>query len=181
MKIIQEIGAKQFPLQWANLADYRESIAYRKEVYLKDNENPVYDLINLFYNLFDKYKSNILVYNESWWDFTLETWDFKRDIYDYSVKNKSKESVDYILMLKDSEMREGYSGSCKCENWNVFLRIILSCIISGKAIYSPIFYNEKENFFFYFHHTGSIGIYYEEENETIIDILNSARLKYLLV
>ena len=57
---------------------------------------------------------------------------------------------------------------------------MIPCIVFHEAPYSHIFYNEIENFFFYFHHTGSIGLYYEEESETMLNILNLAEMEYLV-
>lgn len=180
MNIIRVVEPKEFPLKWANFNNYPESKAYKKEVYLKEFDNIVNGLIELFYNLFDNYKTNLYVYNDSWWDFTLDTWDFQNNTHDYSLDNKSKEVIDYLSMLKNSGIEKGYSGVCDCLNWTNFLQIILPCIVSHQAIYSPIFYNAKENFFFYFHHTGSIGLYYEKESNAILNILNLANKKYLI-
>jgi hypothetical protein len=58
------------------------------------------------------------------------------------------------------------------------LLIILKCIVSHQAPYSPIFYDEVNDFFFYFHHSGSIGLYYKIENETIKNILENASDEY---
>jgi hypothetical protein len=77
-------------------------------------------------------------------------------------------------MLKASEIEVGYSGSCSCEDWDNYLSIILKCILSGRAPYSPIFYNEENQFFFYFHHSGSIGFYYKKESDVIKKILARA-------
>lgn len=180
MKVIQKIENKRFPLKWANLNNYPESHAYKKEIYLKNEDNISEELINLFFNLFHKYESNILIYNDSWWDFTIDTWDYNNEIYDYNLKNKSKETIDYLLMLSSSYINKGYSGICMCHDWKIFLETIMPCIISVKALYSPIFFNEKENFFFYFHHSGSIGFYYEKENENILDFIDIAEKKYLV-
>lgn len=180
MKTINVTGCKEFPLKWANLNNYTESKAYRKEIYLKNDVNIIDGLLDLFYSLFNKYKTDILIYDSSWWDFTLETWNFQIDTYDYSIENKSKEAMDYLQMLYNSKIEKGYSGVCECLDWEKFLQIILPCIISHKAPYSPIFFNVKEDFFFYFHYSGSIGIYYEKNNNAISQILNCAKVKYLI-
>lgn len=178
MNIIRETDQKNFPLKWANLKNYPKSKAYRKEIYLKNDNNLTDGLIELFYNLFNKYQTDILIYDNSWWDFTLETWNCQMDAYDYSVENKSKETKNYLQMLCDSSIKKGYSGVCECLDWERFLQIILPCIVSHMAPYSHIFYNERESFFFYFHHTGSIGFYYHDENEEIKSILGLAASDY---
>ncbi|SBV94009.1 conserved hypothetical protein [uncultured Dysgonomonas sp.] len=180
MRIIRETGQKKFPLKWANLKNYPKSKAYRKEIYLKNDNDLVVELKGLFYNLFDKYKTDILIYDSSWWNFTLDTWNIQNNTYDYSVENKSKETKGYLSMLGNSEIEKGYSGVCECLDWEKYLQIVIPCIVFHEAPYSHIFYNEIENFFFYFHHTGSIGLYYEEESETMLNILNLAEMEYLV-
>ena len=104
-----------------------------------------------------------------------------RLVYDYDIKNKSKETVSYLNMLSESGIEKGYMGVCKCIHWREFLQAIIPCITSHKALYSPIFYSEKENFFFYFHHSGSIGLYYKKQTVTIMEVLTKAKQKYLML
>jgi hypothetical protein len=118
----------------------------------------VEELISLFYTLFGNLKNNLLIYNKSWWDFCLDTWDPNTDGYNCDLKDKSEESREYLEMLKESGIEIGYTGCCKCEYWDKYLPIILKCITSHIAPYSPRFCDVENEFFFYFHHTGSIGI-----------------------
>lgn len=134
----------------------------------------------MFYTLFQGIKNDIKVYNHSWWDFCLDTWNPNADEYDYELKGKSSETKDYLIMLTESSIEHGYSGTCSCNNWDKFLVIALACVVTHQAPYSPIFYNEKNDFFFYFHHTGSIGFYYKVRNETVAKILAIAKHKYLV-
>ena len=156
MKILEKDANKKFPFDWVNLDYLPESNGGKREIYLQDNVNITEGLIFMFYLLFRSTKNNIQIYNSSWWDFCLDTWD----------SNKADETKDYLKILYESHIEYGYSGSCNCFNWDRFLHVTLRCIITHKAPYSPIFYEDRNDFFFYFHHSGSIGIYYKNNNET---------------
>jgi hypothetical protein len=171
MKAILKEEIKDFPFDWANLNSYRESSSYRKEIYLKDHNSMIEGLIFLFYSLFGHAKNRFIIYNKSWWDFCLDSWDFNKDEYNYDLESKSAETQEYLKILKESEIQVNYSGCCICMDWDRFLFVVLKCIISHKAPYSPLFCDVEEEYFFYFHHTGSIGIYYKNENDAIKEIL----------
>ncbi|HEX7847221.1 MAG TPA: hypothetical protein VF476_15580 [Chitinophagaceae bacterium] len=174
MKIINKITHNNFPFDWVNLDLYSESKAGKKEIYLIKNEDLVEELIILFYTLFNGGKG-IYVYNDAWGDFCLDTWNASKDTYDYDLEGKSDETREYITMLKVAGVEIEYSGSCECLNWDKFLHIVLKCIVSQLAPFSPIFYDEKNDFFFYFHHSGSIGIYYTKKNKEINRIFEIAK------
>ena len=178
MRVLEEIQQSDLPLKWADLKKYRNSDSFRKEIYLTDDSDIVEGLIILFQTLFGKPKKDLLVYDKSWWNFCLDTWNIHTDQYDYDPDTKSKETQEYLKMLKASYIELGYSGCCKCNDWNTYLVIILKCIVSHQAPYSPIFFDEVNDFFFYFHHSGSIGLYYKIENETIKNILENASKEY---
>jgi hypothetical protein len=120
------------------------------------------------------------VYNKSWWDFCLDTWNIDTDEYNYELKNKSEESLAYIELLIASGIYTGYSGCCKCNDWGSFLPIILDCVTSHIAPYSPRFCDVENEFFFYFHHTGSIGLYYKKDNDVIKGILEIAGNEFVV-
>jgi hypothetical protein len=178
MKTLDEIKNKKFPLTWANLDSYSESKGSKVEIYLVDKNNLIEGLLLMFYTLFGNVKSNIKLYSPSWWDFCLDTWDVKEDKYDYGLDGKSVESKDYLMMLKESAIDIDYSGICICNDWENFLKIILTCIIAHKAPYSHIFYDEECSYFFYFHHSGSIGFYYKIQNEVVENVLSIANNEY---
>jgi len=180
MIILENIHQADFPLKWADLNSYRNSDSFRKEIYLKDDGNIIEELIFLFYTLFGKLKENLIIYDKSWWDFCLDTWNADKDQYDYEIDTKSKETQEYLKMLKISSIELGFSGCCKCKDWDTFLPIILRCIVSHQAPYSPIFCDAVNDFFFYFHYSGSIGLYYKNENNTIKELLENASDKYTL-
>ena len=87
----------------------------------------------------------------------------------------------YLKMLTDAGIPPEYSGSMECLNWDEFLSIILRCVVSHAAPYSPVFYSEADQLFFYLHHTGSIGLYYEKETTLISEILETAAEQYEIV
>lgn len=176
-EILKE-AIKDFPFDWANLNSYRQSSGYRKEVYLKDQINLNKGLMSLFDSLFGHTKNKLVIYNKSWWDFCLDTWDFNVEEYNYDLEGKSIETQEYLKILKESKIEADYSGCCTCINWDRFLSVVLDCIISHKAPYSPLFCNIENEYFFYFHHTGSIGIYYKKENDAIKKILLKALDEY---
>jgi hypothetical protein len=178
MKILDKIENQNFPLAWVNLDSYRESEGHKIEIYLTENEDLVVGLILMFYTLFRTIKNSIEIYSPSWWDYCLDTWDPNKDKYDYEMQGKSDETKDYLIMLKESSIELGYAGICRCNDWDKFLAVILTCLVNHKAPYSPIFYDRENDFFFYFHHTGSIGLYYKSENDKIVKILYSAKEEY---
>jgi hypothetical protein len=178
MNILEKIDDKDFPFKWMNLNSLVQSTGIKKEIYLENQDAVVEELIYMFYFLFKNLKEDIRVYNESWWDYCLDTWDPNKDEYNYNLIGKSDETRKYLALLMDSGIEVGYSGTCACNDWDKFLHTILNCLVNHVAPFSPIFYNIKNNFFFYFHHTASIGIYYEKENSEINRILAAAKLEY---
>lgn len=180
VKVLNKLGSQDLPLKWVNLDYLPDSKGYKIEIYLKDEHLLSEGLILMFHTLFQNVLEDIRVYNTSWWDFCLDTWDFNSDNHNYELEGKSIESTEYLIMLQKSNIDEGYSGICKCENWDKFLSVILACILTHQAPFSPIFYNEKNDFFFYFHHTGSIGFYFKSENEEISKMLHIAEKNYEL-
>lgn len=178
MKLIEQIYVTGFPLKWAYLEYYPDSKGERKEIMLTGERDRVEGLVILFFTLFGSLKENIRIYSDAWWDFCLDTWNPKKDEYDYEPEEKSTETGAYLQMLKDADLPADYSGSCTCLDWERFLLITLRCIVSHQAPYSPVFYSQKDNFFFYFHHSGSIGFYYEHNNAVVTKIINTAMEEY---
>ena len=178
MKSLQKVENSDFPFSWVNIDYYPDSMGKKKEIYLINNKEVLDDLILLFYSLFTSVKENLKIYSPSWWDYCLDTWDPIKDEYNYTLNGKSKETIEYLSLLYDSCIDIGYSGSCVCLNWDKFLYIMLLCLVNHKAPYSPIFYDKENNFFFYFHDSGSIGFYYKELNETVNLILRKANNEY---
>ncbi|RYU91263.1 hypothetical protein EWM62_04805 [Mucilaginibacter terrigena] len=181
MQIIQTITDISFPFDWINLTYLPESDAKRVEIYLADDEEPVMGLTNMFATLFSDLKQNILVFNNSWGDFCLDTWNIHRGLYNYDLQGKSIETQKYLTMLKDSEIPTYYKGACEVQSWEGFLSVIVPCITNHVAPYSPIFFSKKYDIVFYFHYTGSIGLYYRNEGDEINELLKIAEAKYNVV
>lgn len=179
--MIIQLSQTDLPLSWANLKPYSESKAFRKEIYTHAESNEEEELAMLFHHLFGPLKDGINIYDSSWWDVCLGTWDVQKDTYDYSPEGKSPETAAYLTMLADADIPPDYSGCVQCLHWDEFLTIILRCVISHAAPYSPIFYSEADQLFFYFHHTGSIGLYHEKESEVVKGILERAAERYEIV
>ena len=180
MKKILTKSNIHFPFAWVDLDHYPSSNANRVEIYIKEQSDLKENLKILFYDFFENIKDDIYVYNRSWGDFTLDTWNIDTDTYDYSFLNKPAMTANYLQLLQDSNIVYSYSGSCQCHNWDIFLSITLSCIVTHLAPYSPIFYYSKNNFFFYFHHSGSIGLYFKEEDEIMSKIMKLALENYIV-
>ncbi|MEB0262201.1 MULTISPECIES: hypothetical protein [unclassified Mucilaginibacter] len=178
MQTLETVTDISFPFDWVNLTSFRESDAKRVEIYLADSDKPVAGLIIMFTTLFSGIEHDILVYSKSWWGFCLDTWDIHADIYNYDLENKSIETQGYLAMLCEAEIPGNYEGVCKVKNWEMFLSTILPCITNQIAPYSPIFFSKHHNIFFYFHHTGSIGLYYRDEGNEMNKLLKIAEAKY---
>lgn len=181
MVIIQLLSQPDFPLSWANLEYYPESKAFRKEIYTHAENKEFEEMAMLFHQLFGAMKDRINIYASSWWDLCLGTWDMQNDTFDYSPKGKSPETAAYLTMLADAGIPPDCSGCVQCLHWDKFLTIILRCVVSHAAPYSPILYSEADQLFFHFHHTGSIGLYYEKESEVVKGILERAAERYEIV
>ena len=175
MKIIEPIHESRLPFKWLNLDYLPNSNCIRKEIYLNEDINVSENLAILFYSLFGNLKDKLIVSNGFWGDFCLDSWNPNTNGSNYSLKNKSTETLSYLKALKDSEIEYNYDGNCKCLNWDKFLSIILPCIINHKAPFSPLIYCVEEEFVFYFHHTGSIGFLYKHNNNVVNEVLAMAK------
>jgi hypothetical protein len=166
--------------EWINFDFFPKSNGIGKEIYLKNEENSIEDLIILFYAMFGSLKEEIIIYNKSWWDFCITTWNPENGEYNYEIYNKPEETRQYLKLLAQSEIEKKYNGFCSCVDWDKFLFIILKCITTHQAPYSPIFCDIKNNFFFYFHYSGSIGLYYNKYDSRIEKLLKIAEENYPL-
>ncbi|MCB9064009.1 MAG: hypothetical protein H6551_02585 [Chitinophagales bacterium] len=168
--MLSKSNTKDIPFHWENKDNLSESDANRVEVYLL--EPSIDNLIIMFYRLFGSEKGQLLIHSESWGDFTLDTWNPHDDTYDYSNNDKSMETVAYLNMLKMSGIEYNYSGVCSCSDWNSYLDITLKCILTHIAPFGHKIYNKDAKYFFYFHHTYSIGLYYKNQNTIVSHILD---------
>ncbi|MEM6686057.1 MAG: hypothetical protein AAF617_09765, partial [Bacteroidota bacterium] len=126
-------------------------------------------------NAFEKYLSFIMVGMHvegfQWGDFCIDTWDVNEDRYDYSMNNKSDATKKYLQMLTDNSIEFKYSGLCKCNNWKRFVDIMMDCLYDNVAPYSFLFYVPMADFYFYLHNSNSLGIFYENKNEELLQFI----------
>lgn len=169
-----------FPFDWLDLDYLPNSDGYRVEIYLRDSMDIEADLISMFNRLFRLYKERLKIYNSSWWDFCLDTWNIHDESYNYDFYGKSQNSQSYLQILSESKIEIGYSGICKCNNWDQFLAVILKCILSNEAPYSPFIFDELNEFVFYFHGTGSIGLLYKGKNDDVSRLLKNEDYLYVV-
>lgn len=179
--ILNKVPFEKFPFSWADLEFYPNSNAIRKEIYIINFEYEISELALLFYTLFGTRKEEIVIYQKSWWDFSLESWNIQTGESDYSLNNTSPETKDYLEMLIDNDIEIGFKGFCTCTDWDSHLSKVLPCILYHQAPYSPLYLDLQNEYFFYFHHTGSIGIYYKRGNAYIESLFKKAEGLYEIV
>ena len=186
MKTIIKYHSDSFKeFDWLDFDYLPNSNGYRCEISFQEIEDRVAQSIMLFNSLFKSFQPNFLIktfgQDNEWGNFCIDTWDIENDRYDYSPANKEEPTASYLKMLKDSNIEPTFTGFCKCIDWDSFLYIILHCIMQHKAPYSMMFYEQNEKFVFYFHHSGSIGLYYKELNEGVKKIIKSVKNEGLLI
>jgi hypothetical protein len=129
--------------------------------------------------LFKKYSDEIVIGGLSdefkWGDFCIETWNIHLDKYDYSLKDKSQETVEYLKMLINSSIEFDYSGYCDCSDWDKFLNLILNCLYSHVAPYSFLFHIPNSNFAFYLHHSKGLGLFFKKKNDDILKFVDEVK------
>ena len=184
MKIIRKHLSDDFEgFDWLNFDYLPDSEGYKFEVYFEGVKDLVSQSILFFYSLFQSVLNNVLIKNfgqdAEWGNFCLDTWDMEHENYDYSPHNKEEPTASYLTMLKDSEIEPEYKGFCECTDWDRFLYITLHCVMSHVAPYSMMFYVPDQEFVFYFHHNGSIGVYYKRLNDEINKIIERVRIEDL--
>ncbi|MCR9155555.1 MAG: hypothetical protein NXI09_15730 [Bacteroidetes bacterium] len=167
---------------WLNFESLPDSLGYKFEIDPK-LDSSIEELLLLFYSLFNKFIDELQIgqfgRNAEWGDFCIDTWELHNDKYDYSPEGKSESTSAYLKMLIENDIEPDYSGFCKSLNWDRFLPIVLDCIVSHTAPYSVMIYASNDEFVFYFHHTGSIGVYYKELNDGVMHIIGKARTEGL--
>ncbi len=176
MKVLDKRVESRIPFDWLNLEDMASSSCFRVEIYLPDGVNPNEHLKAMFYQLFTNFKYDLVVANGRWGDFCLDIWNPETDEYDYALDDKEAETRSYLEMLLQSNIEFDYEGLCVCKDWDSFLDAVIPCVTNHLAPFSPMLYNVDEQFVFYFHHTGSIGLLYRNQTKTIDDICACAKL-----
>jgi hypothetical protein len=192
MRIIQkaDLSLTEFyhRFGWINFDKFRDSDGYGFLLYFSEEKSVTsQDLIAVFHTLFDPFLKDIIFSllepstdeEGGWGDFCLETWSIQQDTYNYSPQGKSPETARYLEMLQASHIEPSFNGLGYCQDWDQFLSVILDCIMAHKTFYSFDFYNLANQFMFYFHHTGSLGIFYHKFNDAIMHILQQAKAAQL--
>jgi hypothetical protein len=180
MKILEKYVLGSFTgFDWLNFESLTDSDGFKFEVYFEETDDLVSQSISYFYLLFGNVQSEILIQDFKpgckWGDFCLDTWNFHEDTYDYSADNKKEPTASYLAMIGNSGIEPEYIGFCQCLDWDKFLQVTLQCVMEHVAVYSMNFYIPSKRIMFYFHHTGSIGVYYKELNEAIKDIIKKVK------
>jgi hypothetical protein len=172
--MLEKINVEMAPFSWVDYEYYPNSAGNRKEIYNNTSPKNIKNLIVTFRDLFNENLSNLIIgqpnVDMEWGQFCIETWNIENDSIDYSFENKSIETIAYLNLLLESGIEFNYKGLCKCKDWDNLLTVVLPCIVNHKAPYSLLFYDIKNNYFFYFHHSFSIGFYYKEKNQAVINI-----------
>lgn len=163
-----------FPFDWADLEYLPNSKANYREIYTSDNADVLDSLMFLFDKLFLASKDRLVIYSGGWWDFCLQSWDIQNNSHDYNRNDLKFNVKAYYSMLLESDIKIGYSGNCVCTNWEKYLQLTLKCIIEHDAPYGHLICDTVNQYFFYFHHSASIGLYFKNENAVISKLLNVA-------
>lgn len=170
--------------KWLDYKNLVDSDGYKLEIHSQKDLN-IDEFIVLFYVLFSNYLDDLVIgqfgEDSEWRDFCLDTWDIDKDRYDYNPSNKSEYTKNYLTMLLQNNIPVDYTGHCKCHNWNMFLSVVINCVFNNIAPYSVLIYAPSYDFVFYFHHSKSIGLYYKNLNEELIDIIEKAKLENMTI
>ncbi len=178
MNILLPTSLKEQPFSWLDTNYLPDSVSERIEIYLGEEEGGSSALLLMFNRLFYELSDDLLIYNKSWWAFCIDTWDINSNQFIFETEAFSNETKSYLRLLRNSNLDKDFEGCCKCTNWDLFLSIVLECLLKHIAPYSPLFLNLGEEFAFYFHHSGSIGLYYKSENPVVERIVTRASALY---
>lgn len=184
MKVVKKYRSDDFQgFDWLNFDYLPDSEGYKFEIYFNESKDLVSQSILFFYSLFASFLNDLLIkiFGQAgeWGNFCLDTWDMDKDSYDYSPDNKEEPTASYLAMLRDSQIEPEYTGFCECTDWDKFLYITLHCVMSHKAPYSMMFYVPNHELVFYFHYSGSLGVYYRKLNVGVRHIIERAKAEDL--
>lgn len=164
---------------WLDFDYLPDSKGFKFEIYPKESKNLIEESISFFYSLLGDLLNELLIrpfgVNVAWGNYCIDVWDIEKDTYNYSPLNKDEPTASYLSMLIDNNIEADYEGFCKCICWEKFLPIVLQCLMGNVAPYSLMFYEPENKFVFYFHQTGSFGIYYKELNTAVKRILKNIK------
>lgn len=161
---------------WIDRESLPDSNGFKFELYLKEDQNEYIDLISTFYHLFSLYLDEIIISpmpkNAIWGCFSENVWgwNFIDNCYEAQTDDISLLTKEYLSILEESNIEPTYSGCCKCNDWDAFLKVFIPCILEGYAWYSHLFFVPSINLFFYFDISCSLGIYFKEFNLEVLDL-----------
>lgn len=179
-KLLQKTNKSVFPFEWIDFERLRNSQSFRLEIYLnEDVEDYQIGLEELFVTLFSQHKKSLNIYYDNWGDFAYEDLD-PDDLASFANEGTPFVPFGYTEVLEDSKIEKTYVGSCECLDWDSFIKLEIKYVVKWRAMYGHYFFSPDCEFFFYFHHTGSIGFYYKEENSQVREILSKAKAQYRL-
>jgi len=165
------------PFSWLDLDHLPSSQGEYFEIYFNEDSDKA-SLNSLFFQFFQSYANDLIIgqlgSGSKWGDFCLDTWNIETDGFDYSVEEKSRETANYLTLLKKCEIEPEFTGFCGSRDWVSLLNVIIPCVLSGIAPYSPLFYCKEHRFILYFDHSKSIGIRYLEYNFALNGIVRKA-------
>ena len=164
--------------EWINLEQLEKSSGKRVEIYSQPQiqlKDFIFQTKNLFGALGEEFILLHIGPSPSWGDYCLDTWNITTGEADYSLQGKCPATQDYLLYLEASDISPLYQGGCICRNWDSFLPILIKCLFDKVAPYSPLLIRKSMDAFFYFHHSGSWGVYLQHETEWTKTVLERAR------
>lgn len=179
MTMIKKIEFTGF--DWIDFDFLPDSNASKVEMY---SQTPFMatNFLGDFKKIFDAENKEIVIgqfgKNAKWGDFCMDVWDINKDEYNYELNGKSPETVEYLQMLRENNIEFSYTGYCSCTDWDSFLIVVFNCVMKQVAPYSMIFYDESNKLFFYFHHTSSFGLYFQDYHKASKIIQNAIRNGY---
>lgn len=177
MFILEKIQ-NPIPFEWFNYDYWPDSKAFRivlnqcyEGISIQDKKNNIVKFILSIINMYDiedfiigQAKPEI-----PWGGMTMGVWGIEAEEFFFDAKdNLTNETEEYLNLLSKSKINFDYDGLCLCNNWEVLTNIILNCILSGSAPFSPLIYDLSNERIIYFHHTLTIGIYFIKKEDNLI-------------
>jgi hypothetical protein len=157
-------------LDWFDFDEPMKSNATKIELYLSDiisGNLQIVLLKKVFFEIFAGKLDSIYItqekINADWGGLPLDVWVLQDNEFIFDNSGEISDiSRDYLSYLDQSHVEYDYQGVCKCNDWQRFLNIIIPGVLNQIFIYSPKILDVENNMILYFHHSGSIGIYFNK-------------------
>ena len=166
---------------WLNLLTEHSTSFNKFEIYKDEDNIDIENMMKLICKLFKDDRSSLFLgpcaIGVAWNDFA----DVVEEIDNFVIpvhldpEYDNQYEVEFMKMMVESRIEFDYKGYCEILNWNLLLKLLLSIIINVNGTDSLKFYHANGNYCFYPHNSGSIGVYYQEINDNINDIIQKAR------